>query len=262
MHLIEAIKANESKQFTAPGPRTIPVFAETPLDIPLTSIERQYLRQRFMQHTRHPSFIEMLQRGGTFINGKRIRSTRQWRARQRAKRMAFGLGMVPVPFKHMPHRCGPCCYKVDDDKYNARPAVLYTGQPIHANEWDDEGYCFRDDELYDKIIGKLLDWKDEKLTIEQFKQHIHDLHIVQCRPEYLGQFDAGDHYQDVLPEDGELPTAVQDKVDELNEVIKAQGPVSWYPGKERITFEDSYIAEIYQCYCKEWDERFAGKESA
>lgn len=171
-------------------------------------------------------------------------------------------GMVPVPFKHMPHRCGPCCYKVDDDKYNARPAVPYTGQPIHANEWDDEGYCFRDDELDDKIIGKLLDWKDEKLTIEQFKQHIHDLHIVQCRPEYLGQFDAGDHYQDVLPEDGELPKSVQDKVDELNEVIKAQGPVSWYPGKERITFEDSYIAEIYQCYCKEWDERFAEKESA
>lgn len=98
MHLIEAIKANEAKQFTAPGARTIPVFAETPLDIPLTSIERQYLRQRFMQHTRHPSFIEMLQSGGTFINGKRIRSTRQWRARQRAKCVAYGLAMVAIAF--------------------------------------------------------------------------------------------------------------------------------------------------------------------
>ncbi len=98
MHLIEAIKANEAKQFTAPGARTIPVFAETPLDIPLTSIERQYLRQRFMQHTRHPSFIEMLQSGGTFINGKRLRSTRQWRARQRAKRIAYGLAMVAIAF--------------------------------------------------------------------------------------------------------------------------------------------------------------------
>ena len=98
MHLIEAIKANEAKQFTAPGARTIPVFAETPLDIPLTSIERQYLRQRFMQHTRHPSFIEMLQSGGSFINGRRIRSTRQWRARQRAKRIAFTLAIVAVAF--------------------------------------------------------------------------------------------------------------------------------------------------------------------
>ncbi len=53
-----------------------------------------------------------------------------------------------------------------------------------------------------------------------------EIRICKCRPNYLHLVDRDD-WADDLPEDGELPDNVQAAVDVLNEVIRAEAPVSW-----------------------------------
>jgi hypothetical protein len=59
---------------------------------------------------------------------------------------------------------------------------------------------------------------------------IESLRLILCEPEYLRPVE-WDHWVDDLPEDGELPGAVEDAVEALNKVIREQGPSAWYPGK-------------------------------
>jgi hypothetical protein len=64
-----------------------------------------------------------------------------------------------------------------------------------------------------------------------------ELRICKCEPHYLSLVSA-DNWCDDLPEDGELPDAVGEAVQALNEAIKAAGPVSWYEDAIAIDVAD------------------------
>ena len=61
--------------------------------------------------------------------------------------------------------------------------------------------------------------------------------ICECKPGYLSTIDT-DQWCDDLPEDGELPDAVQTALDGLNAAIKAAGPVCWWEDAIAIDVED------------------------
>jgi hypothetical protein len=61
-----------------------------------------------------------------------------------------------------------------------------------------------------------------------------DLMLVLCEPNYLSQIES-DIWEDILPEDGDIPKALQDKMDELNKFIQTLGPISWSESNKRTT---------------------------
>lgn len=78
-----------------------------------------------------------------------------------------------------------------------------------------EQFLFSEDEVYDFI--------NEVTTLNQ--------RIVICDPVKLSRVDE-DNWCDELPEDGgELPTDIQEALNDLNELISESGAVSWTPGK-------------------------------
>ncbi len=56
------------------------------------------------------------------------------------------------------------------------------------------------------------------------------LRLYLTEPNYASQIDS-DLWADDMAEDGELPSAMADAVDALNEAIKAAPPLSWTPSK-------------------------------
>ncbi|EPB0511887.1 hypothetical protein ACRABS_002154 [Salmonella enterica subsp. enterica] len=50
-----------------------------------------------------------------------------------------------------------------------------------------------------------------------------------------------DHFCDDLPEDGELPSELQEAFDRLNEVIRKSPPLSWFPGEIAAILPDGIL---------------------
>lgn len=66
-----------------------------------------------------------------------------------------------------------------------------------------------------------------------------DLDLVCCDPIYMKGVDP-DYWEDALPEGEALsdcaPKAIIDKLNELNDLIRASQPVlSWFPGRQRVS---------------------------
>jgi hypothetical protein len=64
-----------------------------------------------------------------------------------------------------------------------------------------------------------------------------EVQICKCTPGYLSTIDT-DHWCDDLPEDGELPDAVQTALDALNEAIKVAEQACWWEDDIAIDVED------------------------
>ena len=64
-----------------------------------------------------------------------------------------------------------------------------------------------------------------------------EVQICKCKPGYLHTLDADDWCDD-LPEDGELPDAVQTALDALNAAIKTAEPVCWWEDEIAIDVDD------------------------
>lgn len=114
-------------------------------------------------------------------------------------------------------RCEACCETRRNARYAALEAAEWDGETPLAI-FDDDTYFFSHDEL----IGHC-----EANDIE-----LADLQLLICVPVMGRQFGIDDFYDD-LPEDAELPKSIWEAVENLNKVIKAHGPMSWYPGKVR-----------------------------
>jgi hypothetical protein len=70
----------------------------------------------------------------------------------------------------------------------------------------------------------LNDWlEDHNCTAES-------LRLVICEPIYLRQVNE-DYFCDELPEDEGVPDDIADALENLNRIIREQGPISWDPGK-------------------------------
>lgn len=113
--------------------------------------------------------------------------------------------------------CDSCRAKKDAERFDAMPVV----------EWDEVTpvVVFNDDRYFfdlESVLDYMADLEPNS-----------DLRLCLCGPIRL-HYVSEDNWCDDLPEDGELPDAVQAKLDELNAAIKEAGPVSWTEGSQRI----------------------------
>jgi len=59
------------------------------------------------------------------------------------------------------------------------------------------------------------------------------LRLIICEPNYLPLLDY-DYGCDELADEGELPDAVIQAIEDFNKIIKETGAVSWSPGKKAV----------------------------
>ncbi len=112
--------------------------------------------------------------------------------------------------------CKPCANKKNSDLYLV----------IEKKEWD--GKTPLHSQIHDKYFfdkNELLDFMhDCEVTDPE------ELELFICEPNQLGEIES-DYWADDLPEDGGLPSEVEDALEEFNAVIRKSEPVSWSPGK-------------------------------
>lgn len=115
-------------------------------------------------------------------------------------------------------RCSDCIEKKAIERYKALECKEWDGKtPLYSDR--DDKYFFNEQEL--------TDYLEDSFDVES---DMKSLRLVICEPVYLREIDT-DHFCDELADDGELPEAVTDALDNLNAVIRDEDPVSWVPGK-------------------------------
>lgn len=116
-----------------------------------------------------------------------------------------------------------CC----DDCKEKRSAARY--EKLERATWDEQGMLYS--EVADRFFSS---WDEVADYMEEENEKTMEpvvLRLVICEPEYLRQVDE-DYWSDDLPEDGELSAEVVAALAELNEVLRAEGPVSYRPGNK------------------------------
>lgn len=113
--------------------------------------------------------------------------------------------------------CTNCHARKEIEKYNK----------MERKEWNeaDALYSFSADQYFFSRTD-LSDYCENEGVLPD------DLLLVICEPSYATTVDPADYYQDELPEDGEVPFAVQEAFDELNAKLEENKTIlSWFPGK-------------------------------
>ncbi len=115
-------------------------------------------------------------------------------------------------------KCDECREKKAVERYKNKERVQWDRQTPLYSEAADE-YFFDEDSLNDYL-------EDHECTPQS-------LRLVNCRPIYFREIE-DDLFADELPEDGCLPLDVERAIDNLNILLREQGPVSWEPGKYAV----------------------------
>ena len=122
----------------------------------------------------------------------------------------------PTPKGYL--RCSICREKSAIERYEQMERKEWDGEtPLYSESADE--YFFSEDELLDYL--------------ESYGETKQALRLIICEPIYLRQVDT-DYFCDELADDGELPEAVINALNNLNVVIRDEDPVSWMPGKYAI----------------------------
>ena len=117
--------------------------------------------------------------------------------------------------------CADCRLKKSIERYNERERKEWDGEtPLYSHACDKH---FFNDDLFDHL--------------EEFDCTAESLRLIICEPMYLRQIDE-DYFCDDLPEDGELSKDIVSALEELNLLIKKNGPVGCMPGKYAATMPD------------------------
>ena len=111
--------------------------------------------------------------------------------------------------------CDVCREEKAIERYKSKECKQWDGNTPLYSEIAEEYFQDRDD---------LNDYLDNHECTSQ------SLRLVICEPVYLQQIDEDCFYDD-LPEDDDIPSDVADALEDLNRIIQAHGPVSWFPGK-------------------------------
>jgi len=100
---------------------------------------------------------------------------------------------------------------------------------LEFKEWDGiTPVCIYDTDTY------FFDEDDIRDYCNDNECESEDLMLVLCKPNYPSQIESY-IWEDILPEDGDIPKALQDKMDELNKFIQTLPPFSWSQGNKRTT---------------------------
>lgn len=121
-------------------------------------------------------------------------------------------------------KCEFCIAKKRNTDYDLMPLVEWDGSTMLYSIVTDEYYRDMDD-VWEECEKREYELKPSQMM------------MVLCEPNYLGPIDA-QMWDDVLPEDKELPDSVIEKLNEFNTFLKTVGPVSWSAGKKRVTLSD------------------------
>jgi hypothetical protein len=115
--------------------------------------------------------------------------------------------------------CSPCYAKRQREEWLKMPIVEWDGECMLAVH-DGDQYFSELEEFYEFC-------RDNDLAPDEVM-------LVITEPEYLSEV-TSEFWQDELPEDGELPSVIADKLDELNKAIEAyKKPICWRHGKKRV----------------------------
>ncbi len=116
-------------------------------------------------------------------------------------------------------KCESCQFLKRKEKFNAMESKPYDGSPV--TDYDGDTYFFSEEEIDDYC--------------EEHEVKKQDLMLVFCTENHLWQIDSS-IWEDILPSDsdGELPKDVEDKMKELNEVIRKQAALSYSPANIRV----------------------------
>ncbi len=106
---------------------------------------------------------------------------------------------------------------------DAREREGYLKMP-EADSSEQVVYCLGTQDFYHELDDLIDDWKGEGAPM-----------VVNCEPQYAPFFDVDDFMCDVLDEDGEVPSQIEEAAKAFNEAVKAYGkPISFLPGKTRV----------------------------
>lgn len=121
-------------------------------------------------------------------------------------------------------KCDECRHKVAVERFNKLPFREWDNkEPVCT--WDGDRYFFSEDDL----ISYMEDDEDNMMS---------EIDLLICEPNPWQQIDY-DYWSDGFAEndDGELPKELEDKMKEINEIIKKLPPQSWSPGNVRTKYK-------------------------
>lgn len=129
-------------------------------------------------------------------------------------------GQIMEKFRTM---CENCSVKKKRDKYATLPFKEWDGVTPLTLYMDDK-YFFSEDDI------------TEYLYENEIKPE--DLQLMYCQPNHYPEIDYYEMISDILPEDsdGNFPKILEDKLKEVNAIIKTMPPCSWEEGKVRTTY--------------------------
>lgn len=115
-------------------------------------------------------------------------------------------------------KCDSCRSKSAAERYRALPFKDWDGvTPV----CDDDEYFFSSEAI------------DEYLEEHDLKPE--DLMLVICTPNNFNEI-TSEYWEEILPEEGEIPSELKEKLDEFNKFIATLAPVSWSPSKIRTAY--------------------------
>jgi hypothetical protein len=117
--------------------------------------------------------------------------------------------------------CDKCSAKKIRERYFECKFQEWDGNTPLALWYDDKFFWDEDDIEY---------------YLEDNELEPSDLMLVLCYENRLNPFPE-DRWNELLPEDGELPKEVRDAIDNLNLVIEKQKPISWSPSNIRTEYK-------------------------
>lgn len=110
--------------------------------------------------------------------------------------------------------CEVCHEEKQNEAYSKMERKPWNGEPLCV--WYTDRYFFDAESIADYC--------------EEHQVAVSDLKLVICLPNYPSEVDGSDIFCDDLPEDGELPSDLEDAFNALNKAIKNSPPLSWSPG--------------------------------
>ena len=115
--------------------------------------------------------------------------------------------------------CHPCSERKRRERFLALPMREWKGEPV----------CLPDGDEFFFDPSSFYEYCDSRFVAPQ------EVDLVFAEPQYAIEIDPQDHYADDLPEGADLPKAIIDAFDALNEAIRAcRDPLCWYPDDVRV----------------------------
>ena len=131
---------------------------------------------------------------------------------------------------HPVYEINSYCRACRDEVTQAR----FADMPRRA--WDGETpLCLYDTDEYFSDADSIRDYLIDNEIELAYAQ------LVFCTPNKACEIDANEHFADDLPEDGEVSAELGAAFDVLNEVIRRQEPLSWFPGKEVAILPPNFL---------------------